>query len=82
MFWIHGGSFSGGSGDSFVYGPEHLIPEDVLVVTINYRLGVAGFMSTGDNESPGNYGMKDAILALKWVRDNIAAFGGDPDNVT
>jgi carboxylesterase type B len=82
MVWFHGGSFTGGSGDSFIYGPDHLIQQDVLVVTINYRLGILGFMSTGDRHSSGNFGLKDSILALQWIKDNILAFGGDPDNIT
>ena len=56
--------------------------EDVVVLSINYRLGTLGFLSTGDDVIPGNMGMWDQVLALKWVRDHIAAFGGDPDNVT
>lgn len=82
MVWIHGGSFTGGDGDTLMYGPDFLVMEDVVIVTINYRLGVLGFMSTGDQHAPGNYGMKDMILALQWLRDNILNFGGDPDNVT
>lgn len=82
MVWIHGGSFTGGSGDDSTYGPDHLIGEDVVIVTINYRLGVLGFMSTGDRHAPGNYGLKDMQLALRWVRENILNFGGDPDNIT
>lgn len=82
MVWIHGGSFTGGSGDDGLYGPDHLITEDVVIVTINYRVGVLGFLSTGDRHAPGNQGMKDMILALRWVQNNILNFGGDPDNVT
>lgn len=82
MVWIHGGSFSGGNGHTFTYGPDHLVDEDVMFVTINYRLGALGFLSTEDSNAPGNYGMKDMIKALQWVRKNIAAFGGDPNNVT
>lgn len=82
MVWIHGGSFTGGSGDDSTYGPDHLIGEDIVVVTINYRLGVLGFLSTGDRHAPGNYAMKDMLLALRWVQNNILNFGGDPNNVT
>lgn len=82
MVWIHGGSFSGGSGNSLVYGPDYLVDDGVMVVSINYRLGPLGFLSTGDNNAPGNYGLKDAVLALKWIQDNIARFGGDPNRVT
>lgn len=82
MFWIHGGSFTSGSGNSFVYGSEWLVKEETVVVTINYRLGLLGFFSTGDKHSPGNYGAKDIVEALRWVNKNIEKFGGDKDRVT
>lgn len=82
MFWIHGGAFSFGSGNAFLYGPDYLIPEGVVLVTMNYRLGPLGFLSVEDDEAPGNNGLKDQVLALKWVKENIAAFGGDPAKVT
>lgn len=82
MVWIHGGSFTGGSGDDSTYGPDHLLQEDIVVVTLNFRLGIMGFLSTGDQHAPGNYAMKDILLALRWVQNNILNFGGDPDNVT
>ncbi|GAB0097796.1 Carboxylic ester hydrolase [Sergentomyia squamirostris] len=82
MVWIHGGSFSGGNGDTFTYGPDHIVDDNVLMITINYRLGALGFLSTGDHHATGNFGMKDAIEALRWIRANIANFGGDPDNIT
>lgn len=82
MFWIHGGSFTAGSGNSLIYGPEWLLKEGVIVVTVNYRLGVLGWFSTGDKHSPGNYGAKDLVTALRWVQHNIEAFGGDKDKVT
>ena len=63
---IHGGSFTGGSGDSFIYGPDFFINDgNVIVVTINYRLGVLGFLATGDTAAQGNWGMKDMITALQ-----------------
>lgn len=65
-----------------MYGPDYILPENVILVTFNYRLGVLGFLNTGTEEAPGNAGLKDQILALRWVRDNIKAFGGDPENIT
>lgn len=85
MVWIHGGAFMGGSGDP--YDGSALAREgDVIVVTINYRLGVLGFVNFGEAlglpQIPSNLGLRDQIAALEWVRDNIAAFGGDPAKVT
>lgn len=82
MVWIHGGSFSSGSGDSWVYGPDFFVNENVVLVTINYRLGILGFLGTADGASQGNYGLKDMVEALRWVRTNIASFGGNPNQVT
>uniref|UniRef100_A0A336LYP1 Carboxylic ester hydrolase n=1 Tax=Culicoides sonorensis TaxID=179676 RepID=A0A336LYP1_CULSO len=82
MVWIHGGSFTSGSGSTTFYGPEPLVSENIILVTINYRLGFLGFFSTDDKYASGNYGLKDAVLALKWVQKNIEAFGGDPEKVT
>lgn len=82
MVWIHGGAFYVGSGNSDFYAPDYLIAEDVVLVTINYRLGALGFLSTGDDVIPGNNGLKDQVMALRWVQQNIAQFGGDPNNVT
>ncbi len=89
MVWIHGGSLTSGSGSYGIYRAGRLAPAgDVVVVTINYRLGPFGFLahpglSEEDPEgSSGNYGLLDQIEALKWVKHNIAAFGGDPRKVT
>ncbi|CAG0906064.1 unnamed protein product, partial [Cyprideis torosa] len=84
MVNIHGGGFAFGSGQSLFYGPEHLMaPEhQVILVNINYRLGPFGFLSTGDSEAAGNWGLLDQIQALKWVQKEIQAFGGDPEKVT
>ena len=87
MVWIHGGSFTGGSGSTPWYDGTTLASRgDVVVVTINYRLGALGFLWLGDLDdrfrSSGMNGILDQAAALAWVRDNIAAFGGDPDNVT
>lgn len=82
MVYIHGGAFVVGSGGMMLYGPDFLVKQDVIVVTFNYRLGLLGFLCLGIPEAPGNAGLKDQIAALRWVKKNIAAFGGDPDNVT
>jgi para-nitrobenzyl esterase len=88
FFWIHGGSFVGGSGKEALYDGARLAQRGLVVVTINYRVGVLGYLAHPQlsNESPlkvsGNYGVLDQIEALKWVQRNIEAFGGDPANVT
>jgi carboxylesterase type B len=84
MVWIHGGGFISGSGSSEVYGPDFLLTEDVVLVTINYRLGIFGFLSLDhpDVGVPGNAGLKDMVMALKWVQKNIVHFSGDSNNVT
>ncbi|XP_071450100.1 juvenile hormone esterase-like [Hetaerina americana] len=82
MVYIHGGGWLGGSGGSNNFGPQLLLDKDVILVTMNYRLSAFGFLSTADNASPGNYGLKDQALALKWVNGNIGAFGGDHDRIT
>lgn len=88
LFWIHGGAFNLGSGSQSPYNASKLARRgDVVVITINYRLGVFGFLNLnevtgGRIPATGNEGLLDQVAALKWVRDNIAAFGGDPDNVT
>lgn len=81
MIYIHGGSYYIGEGTR--YDGSYLASVgNVIVVTINYRLGIFGFLSTGDNASPGNYGLWDQIFAMKWVKENIAAFGGNPSSIT
>lgn len=88
MVWIHGGAFLNGSGTSASYdGTSFATEGDVVVVTINYRLGVFGFLHLGDisgeeYEGSGNCGILDQVAALKWIKENIAAFGGDPNNIT
>jgi para-nitrobenzyl esterase len=87
MVWIHGGGFTGGSGSLFLYrGGELARHGDVVVVTINYRLGALGFLGHGDLRDPdgftGNWGLHDQVAALRWVRDHISVFGGDAGNVT
>jgi carboxylesterase type B len=80
MVFIHGGYFMFGGTD--LYRPNYFMDEDVVLVTINYRLGAFGFLSTGDDVVPGNMGLKDQVLALKWVQAAIKEFGGDPNLVT
>ncbi|XP_044252791.1 juvenile hormone esterase-like [Tribolium madens] len=80
MLYIHGGGFMFGSGRN-TYS-DYIIEEDVIFATINYRLGPFGFLSTEDHYLPGNNGLKDQHLALKWTHDNIHLFGGDPDKIT
>nr|XP_048282686.1 carboxylesterase 1F-like isoform X2 [Myodes glareolus] len=81
MVWIHGGGLTVG-GASTYDGLALSALENVVVVTIQYRLSIWGFFSTGDEHSRGNWGHLDQIAALRWVQDNIANFGGDPDSVT
>lgn len=82
MIWIHGGAFVFGNGGG-EYDPTRLVDKDVIVVTLNYRLGNLGFLAHPSLESDGgNFGLMDQQEAMRWVKRNIAAFGGDPDNVT
>ncbi|KAG8429552.1 hypothetical protein GDO86_019869, partial [Hymenochirus boettgeri] len=89
MIWIFGGGFLLGSGqganflNNYLYdGEEIALRGKVIVVTFNYRVGPLGFLSTGDSNAPGNYGLWDQHMAISWVKRNIAAFGGDPNNIT
>ena len=83
IVWLHGGAFSRGSASPRDYGPERLLDRrDLVVVSLNYRLGALGFLTTGSAAAPPNLGLRDQQLALAWVRDNIRAFGGDPSRVT
>uniref|UniRef100_V5GH33 Carboxylic ester hydrolase n=1 Tax=Anoplophora glabripennis TaxID=217634 RepID=V5GH33_ANOGL len=82
LFWIHGGGFYFGDGTFPVYGPQYLIDFDVVIVTINYRLGAFGFLTTEDDVIPGNIGLKDQHFALQWTYSNINLFGGDPKQIT
>jgi para-nitrobenzyl esterase len=87
MVWLHGGGYTGGSDGSPTYDGTHLAhKQDVVVVGINHRLNVFGYLYLGKISKTyadsGNVGMLDCVLALEWVRDNIANFGGDPENVT
>ncbi|CAH1394634.1 unnamed protein product [Nezara viridula] len=80
LAFVHGGAFFGGA--SSYHGPDILLERDIVLVTFNYRLGPLGFLSTEDRVVPGNNGLKDQVLALKWIQKNIAAFGGNPNSVT
>ena len=88
MFWIHGGGFFSGASDEQRHDGSALASKGVVLVTINYRLGVMGFLAhpeltaESSRHASGNYGLMDQIAALHWVHDNIAALGGDPNNVT
>lgn len=98
MVYLHGGAFTFDNANVERVGPDYLVPLGVILVTINYRLGPfgkiyfrsktafflvqTGFLNLMIPECLGNFGLKDQNLALKWIRDNILAFGGDPDNVT
>ncbi|KAJ6006883.1 hypothetical protein N7451_004827 [Penicillium sp. IBT 35674x] len=88
LFWIYGGRFTGGSGDVITYDGTGLAAKDIIVVTINYRLGPFGFLAhpelaaETDNDTSGNYGIMDQQAALHWVNENIQKFGGNPDQIT
>ncbi len=88
MIWIHGGAFLMGSGSSITFNPIHIVEQQgSVVVTLNYRLGIFGFLNLPDTYkkegvTSGNFGLQDQAMAIKWVHDNIALFGGDPEQVT
>ncbi len=88
LVWLHGGGFTTGSGSQPIYRGARLAKRgDVVVVTVNYRLGALGYLHLAGagrraEDAPGNLGLRDQLAALAWVRENIAAFGGDPGNVT
>nr|AIY69041.1 carboxyl/choline esterase [Chilo suppressalis] len=80
LFFIHGGKLILGYGD--YYQPDYFLRHDVILVTVNYRLNVLGFLCLDMPEAPGNVGMKDCAVALRWVKRNISNFNGDPNNIT
>lgn len=82
MVFIYGGGFRDGAASYNVYGPDFLLEQDVVMVSFNYRVGPFGFLATGDEVVPGNAGLKDQVLALKWTKQNIELFGGDPSQIT
>ncbi|XP_049648530.1 LOW QUALITY PROTEIN: neuroligin-2 [Accipiter gentilis] len=81
MLFLHGGSYMEGTGNMFD-GSVLAAYGNVIVVTMNYRLGVLGFLSTGDQAAKGNYGLLDQIQALRWLNENVGHFGGDPQRIT
>src|SRR5947209_6860150 len=80
MIWIHGGAFANGSGAITAYDGSNFARDGIVCVTINYRLGIDGFLFLDNGKA--NLGLLDQVAALEWVRENISTFGGDPDNVT
>ncbi|MBQ6903897.1 MAG: carboxylesterase family protein [Lachnospiraceae bacterium] len=88
LFWVHGGAFMTGYGHSAHFDGEHFARQGIIVVTVNYRLNIFGWLTHSDldRESEhgvsGNFGLLDQIAALRWVRENIGAFGGDPEKIT
>ena len=80
--WIHGGSLKTGTGADALYDGTRFARDGVVTVTIDYRLHAAGYLYVSGRPGAGAFGLLDQIAALEWVRDNIAAFGGDPDRVT
>ena len=83
MVWIYGGSFYSGTYTLDLYSPEVLASEQqVMVVSIQYRVASLGFLYLGDQEVTGNAGLMDQVMALRWIKENIIMFGGDPDRIT
>ncbi len=87
-FWIHGGAFDHGFSSEMEFDGVQFAQKNTILVTVNYRVGVFGFFASEEarkedpSRSTGNYGLLDQVMALDWVRENIAAFGGDPDRIT
>ncbi|CAL8091987.1 unnamed protein product [Orchesella dallaii] len=80
LVYIHGGPFTDGNGSR--YGAEYFLDEDVVLITFQFRLGSLGFLNSEDGVFPGNVGYKDQVMVLRWVKDNVASYGGDPNRVT
>lgn len=81
LVWIHGGGFIRGNANDMVFGPDFLLSEDNIVVTVQYRVGIFGFMNLGLNEYSGNMGLKDQQLAMKWIYENIEHFSGNKNEI-
>ncbi|XP_011310876.1 esterase E4-like [Fopius arisanus] len=82
IVFFHPGGFYSWSGQTYYAGPHYIMDQDIVLVTVSYRLGSLGFLSTGDALAPGNNGLKDQVEALRWVKKHISKFGGDPNSVT
>ncbi|CAH2083283.1 unnamed protein product [Euphydryas editha] len=82
LVWIHGGGFTTGFSNRYMFGPKYLVRHGVILITLNYRLGPYGFMCLDTPDVPGNQGLKDQQLGLRWIKDNIAEFGGDVNKIT
>ncbi|CAH2083281.1 unnamed protein product [Euphydryas editha] len=82
LVWIHGGGFAFGFSNRYLYGPKFLVRHGIILVTLNYRVGPYGFMCLDTQDVPGNQGLKDQQLGLRWIKDNIAEFGGDVNKIT
>lgn len=82
LVWIYGGGFRYGFSGRYLYGPSYLVRHDIILVTINYRVGPYGFMCLDTPDVPGNQGLKDQLLALRWIKEHIDAFGGNSNKIT
>ncbi|XP_050360155.1 esterase FE4-like [Nymphalis io] len=82
LIHLHGGRFEIGFSGRYFYGPSYFMKQSIILVTFNYRLGPYGFMCLDTPEIPGNQGLRDALSAIRWIKDNIQSFGGDADNIT
>lgn len=81
MFWVYGGGFTEGGHRDALYGPDFLLTADNIVVDVQYRLGIFGFMNLDHGDFTGNMGLKDQQMALKWVYENIDNFSGNKDDI-
>lgn len=83
MVWIHGGAFTMGSGNAFLYGPDHLVSAGVVLVTLNYRLGALGFLSLESDEVPGNMGLKVTVsLCVHYLTKNLYFSESESEGIT
>lgn len=82
LLFIHGGGYMEGGGNDYLNGNDFIIEQRVILVTMNYRLGILGFLSLDLPEYSGNMGLKDQQMALKWINENINRFGGDHHRIT